>query len=107
MPGPADPATLVGLALLVETLALLAINIFVPPPFGRNPNSGLPELNGGMALLLQPLSAAYFMILVGATCWLRVRFQVSAAQCGRAAAKIAFLASAPTLLAALLILTGV
>ena len=106
--GPVEPATLIGLSLLVETLSLLALNIVVPPPFGTNPSSGLPELNGGMALLMQPLNtAAYFVILVGSTAWLQMRFRVSAAQCGRAAAKIAFLAGAPALLAALLILSGV
>lgn len=106
--GPVEPATLIGLSLLVETVSLLAINIFSPPAFGTNPNTGVPELSPAMALLMQPLStAAYFVILVGFAGWLQIRHHASAAQCGWAAAKIASLASAPTLLAALLILSRV
>ena len=106
--GPAEPATLIGLALLVETVSLLAINIFSPPPFFQNPHTGLPELAGSMALLLQPLNtAAYLVILMASTCWLQIRYRASSAQCGRAAAKITFLASSPTLVAGLFILFGV
>ena len=95
---PVEPATLIGLSLLVETVSLLAINIFSAPP----------ELNPAMTLLMQPLStAAYLVILMGFTGWLQIRHQASSAQCGWAAAKIISLASVPTLLAELLILSRV
>lgn len=101
---PVEPATLIGLSLLVETVSLLAINIFSPPPCGANPSTGLPQLNPAMTLLMQPLStAAYFVILVGFTGWLQIHRRASSVQCGWAAAKIVSLASIPTLLAALLI----
>ena len=95
----AEPATTIGLALLIVTVCLLASNIVSPPPYA---------VNGGMDLLQRPLSTTvYLVILVGYACWFQIRFRACLPRCGFAAAKITLLAGAPTVAAALLILSGI
>jgi len=102
-----EPATRIGAALLVLNYALLAINIVAPAPYSRDPHTGLPVLNGGMALLQQPFdTTAFLVILVVCGCWLQIRLGATVLQCGWAAAKITLLAGAPAVLAGLLVLSG-
>lgn len=103
-----DPATRLGIALLVVTACLLVGNILAPPPYGLNPDTGLAVLNGGMDLLQEPLDTTfYLLILVGCGCWLQIRSRASLWKSGWAAAKIMFLAGIPMMAAALLIASGI
>jgi len=103
-----DPVVRMGAALCLLRFCLLTVNILAPAPYGRDPNTGLPVLNGGMAVWQQPLAAtSYLVILVAFTCWLEMRFRGGVLQCGFAAAKVTLLAGVPALVAAILILSGV
>ena len=103
-----DAATRIGAGLAVLNVCLLICNILAPPSYGQDPHTGLPVLNGGMALLQQPFaSTAYLAILVVCGCWLQIRFRASLVECGWGVMKIAFLASAPAVMAGVLILSGV
>ena len=102
-----EPATGIGLALLVVTVCLLASNIFAPPAYGWDPHTGLPVLKGGMDLLQRPLDTTFYLIiLAGCGFWLQIRLHASLPRCGWAAVRITLLAGAPILVAALLILSG-
>lgn len=103
-----DPVVRMGAALCLLRFCLLTVNILSPAPYARDPNTGLPVLNGGMALWQQPLDAtSYLIILVVFTCWLQIRFRSGVLQCGLAAAKITLLAGVPAAVASLLIISGV
>ena len=103
-----DAATRIGAGLAVLNMCLLVCNIMVPAGYGRDPHNGLPVLNAGMALLQQPMdTTAFLVILVACACWLQIRFRATLLECGYGVMKIAFLASAPTVAAGVLILAKV
>jgi hypothetical protein len=94
----AEPSTLVGLAMLLLTVAGFVWNIAAPPLNGHDK----------MVLLQNPLAFdVYVLVLVGCGCWTHLRYSGKLFQSGRAAVKVSVMAGIPVMLAGLLMLIGV
>jgi hypothetical protein len=93
-----DTPTWVGVGLMAVTIGAIASNIVAPPPYVR---SALPER---IELLQKPLrSEFYVLVLFGIGFWTAMR---GSQWPGRAAMRVAIIASIPLALIGLLMMTG-
>ena len=103
-----EPATWVGLGLMVVITAAIASNIVAPQPYAWSPgqpHNEQPAVSEHIELLQKPLrSEFYVIVLFGLGFWTALR---GTRWPGRAAMWASFIASMPIALIGLLMLTGV
>jgi hypothetical protein len=102
-----EAATLVGLALMLVTVAAIAWNMVAAPPYAWSPGQSLseqPTLSERIELLQRPLhSEFYVLVLVAIGFWTALR---SNRWPGGAAIRVSTIASLPLVLIGLLMLFG-
>jgi hypothetical protein len=102
-----DLATRAGFAMLLVTLGAFVWNVAAPPSYASQTNASLPGLNERVEILQQPLeSELYVLMLVAFSCWIALHRGGTAAQAGKAAMKMSFIAGIPLMVAGALVLLG-
>lgn len=104
-----EPATVLGLLMMLVILGGFFWNIAAPRPYGHASTELLqPSTKTLPTITVRPLaSESYVLFLVGCGCWINLRRGGKVFQSGVAAMRICFIAGLPIMLAGTLMLFGV